>query len=288
MGLAVPRMVIDELKQQKERSYRRDLQKIKEIYRRLEGLPNVGEEVLKLPDETYSVGDFIERQATAFIAATRVNILDFDDDDAVSMLKSMLAKVVGQEPIKSPFAKSGNYKDAGFKDNVIWETIMHFKKVTDFDKVIFFTKDGDYKENCISDFKEKWERHIEILKDELSVVAAVEKDYLNYIENRKVYEYAHKDYFLDYIDDLLGRASQVDYEGESITIENYRVTNICKSVIQVSDDEGDFISIEILTEILVFTTFKGDKIEVPVVAKTTLSDLDYMEIEQTTFEPEIS
>src|SRR5690349_23215815 len=45
---------------------------------------------------------------------------------------------------------SGKYKDAGFKDNVVWESLMHFDGVMDYDKVIFVSKDGDYK-NCRSE-----------------------------------------------------------------------------------------------------------------------------------------
>src|SRR5947209_7174184 len=126
------------------------------------------------------------------------------------MLKSMLAKVVVHETGKSPFARSGKFNDAGFKDSVIWETVMHFEKVQDFDKVIFLTKDGDYKENCIDDFKSKWQRHIDIFKDENLVIAELQKDYGNYIEYRKVYDYALKEYFDGHLRSFLNPASYVE------------------------------------------------------------------------------
>ena len=65
---------------------------------------------------------------------------------------------------KQPFSHSGKYKDAGFKDNIVWESLMHFDGVTDFDKVIFLTKDTDYA-NCQVEFKAKWNRHISISSD---------------------------------------------------------------------------------------------------------------------------
>jgi hypothetical protein len=288
VSLAVPKMVIEELKNQKQRSYQKDIQDLKKISQRLTGLPHVADGEIKIPDENFSCAEFIETEANKFIATNNINLLDFQESDAPSMLYSMLAKVVGQENGKSPFARSGKFNDAGFKDSVIWETIMHFERVRDFDKVIFLTKDGDYKSNCIDDFKAKWQRHIDIFKDENLVIAELERDYGNYIENRKVYEYANKDYFKDYLFDLLKNASTIDYEGESLTIENFQVTNYCQAVDQVADEDGDYVRMKFVSDVAIDTTFGDEKIKISVVATTVLSDLDYMELEETIFEPNIN
>lgn len=288
VSLAVPKMVIEELKNQKQRSYQKDIQELKKISQRLIGLPHIAEGEIKIPDEDFSCADFIEEAANNYITTNGINLLDFQEADAPSMLNNMLAKVVGQENSKSPFARSGKFNDAGFKDSVIWETIMHFERVRDFDKVIFFTKDGDYKSNCIDDFKVKWQRHIDIFKDENTVIAELEKDYGNYIDNRKVYEYANKDYFKDYLYNLLTSAQVVECEGEFPLIENFHVENYCRTVDQVPDEDGDFVSIKFVSDIVIDTTFNGEKRKIPVVATTVLSDLDYMELEETVFEPSIN
>jgi len=288
VSLAVPKMVIEELKNQKQRSYQKDIQDLKKISQRLAGLPHIEDGEIKLPDEKFSCADFIEAAANEYITINKINLLDFQEADAPSMLRSMLAKVVGQENGKSPFARSGKFNDAGFKDSVIWETIMHFEKVRDFDKVIFLTKDGDYKDNCIDDFKAKWQRHLDIFKDENRVIAELERDYGNYIENRKVYEYANKDYFKDYLFDLLKAASTIDYEGESLKIENFQINNYCQKVDQVADEDGDFVSVKFVSDVAIDATFNGEKIKIPVAATTVLSDLDYMELEETIFEPNIN
>ncbi len=288
VSLAVPKMVIEELKNQKQRSYQKDIQELKKISQRLTGLPHIAEGEIKIPDENFSCADFIEEAANNYIATKGINLLDFQEADAPSMLNNMLAKVVGQENSKSPFARSGKFNDAGFKDSVIWETIMHFEKVREFDKVIFFTKDGDYKSNCIDDFKAKWQRHIDIFKDENSVIAELEKDYGNYIDFRKVYEYANKDYFKDYLFDKMKFMTSIDYEGQNLEIENYQVTEYCSSVNDFSDSEGDFVGVELLSKISVDTTFNEEKLKIPVSVNTRFTDIDYMEIEETTFDPNIN
>lgn len=290
--LAVPEMVIEELKQQKQRSYQKDIQDLKKIIKRLTGLPHIGADDLKIPDEYFSCADFIEGKAREYLKANAVNLLVMQDEHAPSMLKSMLAKVIGafekEDKPKSPFAHSGKFRDAGFKDSLIWETLMHFESVKDFDKVIFLTRDGDYKENCIDDFQTKWERHIEIEKDENRVVAKLNEDYGNYIKHRKIYDYAQKDYFDDYLRDLLTPATYVEVEGESLKIENYAIKNHCANVENVADEEGDFISPVIHSEVIIYTTRDGEKAEIPISAKTVLTDAEYMEIEETTFYPSIN
>lgn len=286
--LAVPEMVIEELKQQKQRSYQKDIQDLKRIVKRLAGLPHIVAGELKIPDENFSCAEFVEGEARKFIIANGINLLEMRDDHAPTMLKSMLAKVVGHETGKSPFARSGKFNDAGFKDSVIWETLMHFEKVQDFDKVIFLTKDGDYKENCIEDFKSKWQRYIDISKDENSVIAELQKDYGNYIEHRKVYDYTQKEYFDGHLKSFLTPATYVECEGDTLRIENYKITKHCPRVETIADEEGDFVSPVIVSEIVIYSTRSGEKIEIPVFAKTVLSDSEYMEIEDTSFEPNIS
>lgn len=286
--LAVPEMVIDELKQQKQRSYHKDIQDLKKIAKRLEGLPHIADGTINIPDENFDCAGFIELEARKYITANGINLLELREADAPSMLKNMLAKVVGHENGKSPFARSGKFNDAGFKDSVIWESLMHFERVEDFDKVIFLTKDGDYKDNCVVDFRIKWKRHIEIFKDENLVVAELQKDYGNYIEHRKIYDYALKDYFDDYLRDLLTPATYVEVEGENLKIENYTIKQHCAKVEMEQDEEGDFISPLIFSEVVIYTTRGGEKVGIPVAAKTVLSDSEYMEIADTTFEPSIS
>jgi hypothetical protein len=103
---------------------------------------------------------------------------------------------------KQPFAHSGKYKDAGFKDNIVWESLMHFDGVTDFDKVIFITKDTDYT-NCQVEFKAKWNRHISIISDENNALVEIQKDYDFYITERAIYDYAQTDYFKDYLNQTI-------------------------------------------------------------------------------------
>jgi PIN domain-containing protein len=282
--LGVPSMVIEELKHQKQKQYEKDLRQLKEIFNRMDGLPCDPEGFLTPLSQRFDVAEHIEATAKKYIEDSPIDLIGFNEEDALSMLKNMVAKVIDVESVKSPFRP----KDAGFKDNVIWETLMHFEGIKDFDKIIFLTTDSDYKENCYQEFDSKWQRYLRILKDENLVISELQIDYANYIEYRKVYDYAQNEYFDGYLRDLLTPATFVEIERESLKIENYRITDHCSKVEMVPDQEGDFISPMIVSNIVIYTTQNGEKAEIPVRGKTILSDLEYMVTEETIFEPSIS
>jgi hypothetical protein len=281
--LAVPSMVLEELKHQKQKQYEKDLQQLKEIFKRMNGLPCDTEGFLTPLKEHFDCAGHIEAQAKKYIEDNPINLIGFREEDALSMLQSMLAKVTDIEFVKSPFRP----KDAGFKDNVIWETLMHFEGIKDFDKIIFLTKDSDYKENCYEDFNAKWQRYLRIVKDENFAIAELQTDYGNLIEHRKVYDYTQTEYFDSHLKKFLNPATYVEVGGESLKIENYAIKNHCARVEIVEDEEGEFESRAIFSEIIIYTTRDAAKTEIHVSATTVLSDMEYMEIEDPTFEPGI-
>lgn len=287
VSLAVSTMVISELKNQKQRQYKEDIQQLKDIVKRLTGLPHIPSGLINIPDENFDCGSYIEEKAKKYIHESNINTLEYKDEHAPIMLKNMLEKVVGNENSKSPFARSGKFNDAGFKDSVIWETLMHYEKVSEFDKVIFFSKDGDYKDNCIEDFKNKWQKHISIEKAESTIISILEKDYGNYIEKREIYNFAQKDYFNKYLSKDLTYKSNITIDGNEYKIENFKIIEICKKVNKLPPNEDLEENIEIISEIKIFYSDKKEKKEQLVEAKTLLLDDQTKEIISTEYNMDI-
>ncbi len=283
--LAVSTMVIDELKQQKQRQYREDIQQLQEIVKRLTGLPHIPEGCILIPEESFDCGAYIEEQANNYIQTNGINVLVYKDEHAPSMLKNMLSKVVGLDKPRSPFAiTSKTYNDAGFKDSVIWETLMHYEKISDFDKIFFLTRDGDYKENCVSDFKDKWNKHIQIEKDENRVIAELERDYKNFIEYKQFYLYTEKEYFRKYLQQQLNEKTYIQLD-EEYTIENYTIHNYCESVESRINEETQEEEFVIHSSIVIHLTRKGIKENISLNASIVINDV--FEIAEITFEPYI-
>lgn len=285
--LSVTTMVIEELKNQKKRAYKQDIVNLKEIVKRLEGLPHIPENYISIPDEDFDCGVFIEQNATAYIAENNINTLVYKEEHASSILKNMVQKVVATDKPQSPFAISGLYKDAGFKDGIIWETLMHFDMVLNYDKVIFLSKDGDYKINCLDDFTQKWNRHIKIEKDKNNVIAELKKDYGNYIEERAIHEFADMEYFRDYLFDNLKVKTELSINSSNLKIENFEIVNPCTLVERMppGDEDDEFIIIN--SEIKIHFTDAGQKKQQVVMAKTKLADEESKEIIETSYDIEL-
>lgn len=283
--LSVSTMVIEELKNQKKRAYKQDISNLKEIVKRLEGLPHIPENSIPIPDEDFDCGVFIEQNAAAYIAGNNINTLVYKEEHASSILNNMVQKVVMPDKPLSPFAISSNtYKDAGFKDAVIWETLMHYDLVEKYDKVIFLSKDGDYKENCLDDFAQKWNRHIKIEKDKNNVIAELKRDYGNYIEERAIHDFADKEYFRNYLFDNLKVKTEVVINGSNYKIENFEIVNACTLVERMPPTDEDDEYIIINSEIKIYYTEAKQKKQQMVLTKTKLADEETKEIIETFYD----
>lgn len=282
--MAIPTWALEELKDQKQRQYKTDIVEFQKLAKRLSGLPHIPE--ITLPEEEFDCATYVEGKALAYLATKQVKLMEIKEEIANTVLRSMMTRVMKDESKKKPFAHSGKYKDAGFKDNVVWESLMHFDGVTDYDKVIFVSKDGDYK-NCETEFKTKWERHINILQDENNVLVDIQKDYDNYIKERIIHDFAQTEYFADYLKDDLNAMTVIVIDGIELKIENYTIADICKNVIRLAPNEDEVENLLVSSIIHIHFT-KGTEKEVQAVeALTILWDDETKEIISTEYDIEL-
>lgn len=267
--IAIPTWAIEELKGQKHRQYKTDIVEFQKLAKRLSGMPHIPE--LALTEEEFDCTTYIQEKAQEYLATKAIRLLEIKEDLANTVLQSMMKRVMKDQNKKQPFAHSGKYKDAGFKDNIVWESLMHFDGVTDFDKVIFITKDGDYA-NCEVEFKDKWNRHIAIEKDENNAIAEIQKDYELYISERAIYEFTQTDYFKDILFDNLKVKSEIVIDEHNYKIENFEITDRCVQIERLPQNEDMEEPIIIQSEVKIFFTAEGVKKEQVVTTQTTLAD----------------
>lgn len=282
--IAIPTWAIEELKDQKQRQYKTDIIEFQKLAKRLSGLPHIPE--ITLPEEEFDCATYVEDKALAYLATKQVKLLEIKEEIANTVLRSMMTRVMKDESKKKPFAHSGKYKDAGFKDNVVWESLMHFEGVADYDKIIFVSKDGDYK-NCEIEFKAKWERHITIWQDENNVLADIQRDYDNYIKERTIHDFAQTEYFADYLKDQLNAMTVIVMDGTEYKIENYAIADICKHVTRLTPNEDEVENLLVSSIIHIHFTKDGEKVVQPVEALTMLWDDETKEIISTEYEIEL-
>lgn len=282
--IAIPTWAIEELKDQKHRQYKTDIVEFQKLAKRLSGMPHIPE--IALPEVEFDCSRFIKEKADEYLATKEIKLLEIKEELANTVLQSMIKRVMKDQNKKQPFAHSGKYKDAGFKDNIVWESLMHFDGVSDFDKVIFLTKDTDYS-NCQIEFKAKWNKYIAIMADENNVTAEIEKDYELYIKERAIYDFTQTDYFKDYLFDGLKTKTEICFEAANFKIENFEIVDNCTNVERMPPNEGLEENVIIHSSIKIFYSENSEKNQQIVVANTTLADEETKEIIETIYDIEL-
>lgn len=286
--LAIPTWAIEELKDQKNLQYKEDIKEFQKLVTRLTGMPHI--QAIEIPDPNFDISNYIQLKAEEFLGTKKLKQMGIPEPLANTVLQNMMQRVMKEERAKHPFvhAKKGNktYKDAGFKDNLIWESLLHFPEVDDYDKVIFLTGDSDYS-NCKAEFAEKWNKHFTIVSDENNAIAEIKRDYGNYIEERAIHDFADKEYFRDYLFDQLKVKTEIAINGSNFKIENFVIETPCILVERLppSDEEDEYIIIH--SQIIIYYTEAGEKKQQVVMAQTELADEESKEIIQTTYDTEL-
>lgn len=285
--IAIPTWAIEELKDQKERQYKKDVSDYLKLIERLMGMPGLGR--FNLPPENFDCKAYIQDKANEYIKDKSLKLLEIKEEIANTVLRSMMSRVMRDEGKKAPFANLGKntYKDAGFKDNIVWESLMNFEEIKNYDKITFITKDGDFNKHCETEFKTKWERHINILQDENNVLADIQRDYDNYIKERTIHDFAQTEYFADYLKDQLNTMAVIVIEGTEYKIENYAIADICKYVTRLAPNEDEVENLLVSSIIHIHFTKGAEKLVQPVEALTTLWDDETKEIISTEYDIEL-
>lgn len=286
--IAIPTWAIEELKDQKQLRYKEDIKDFEKLVTRLTGMPHIPE--IALPDASFDISGYIQEKSDEFLGTKTLKLMSIPEALANSVLQNMMQRVMKEERAKHPFvhAKRGNktYKDAGFKDNLIWESLLHFPEVENYDKVIFLTGDSDYS-NCKAEFAEKWNKHFTIVSDENNAIAEIQKDYKLYITERAIYDFTQTEYFKDYLFDNLKVKSEIVLDGNNHKIENFEIVDRCIQIERMPPNEDFEENIILHSIIKIFYTDAGVKKEQEVKAITVLADEVTRDISETNFEPEL-
>lgn len=282
--VAVSALVVDEIKIQMERSYKADLQKLGDTKRRMNGLPHVTHELIGIPDNEFDCSEYVELKAKDYLENNKhVKLLNFSNDQSEQILKSLISRAHKTKP---PFFKTTKNSDAGFKDSVIWETLLNYKEIEKYNKVILVTKDEGFK-GCEIEFAAKWNKHFKIISTPEAVNTELGLDYNNFIKERAIHDFAQTEYFIDYLRDTLNTMTVIVIEGVENKIENYAIIDICVNVNRLPPNEEEIENLIVTSEINIHFTKNGEKKEQLIKADTTLEDDETKQIITTQYDPEL-
>lgn len=272
--IAVPRVVVDELKKQKTNSYHSDIRKLAKIHSRLSKMPNLDQTDTKLPDTGFDYSGYVEQLAEKYIGEKKACIIEIPKGEQLEdFFQRILERALSTKP---PFKTSHNYSDAGFKDALLWECVLNYSNIREFHKVILVTRDAGFDKECIKEFENATHIAFLIQPSEDLVMNELGSTYEDLIRNKEWYDYAKADYFKSYLEGQFSGQKYVVMEGQKLPISRWEILNSCTNIEDlqsVSEEEQQDFGARVVTS-KVKVTFKkeGTDSEITVDFRTLVDE----------------
>ena len=177
ISIAIPKIVIEELRFQQERTFNSQIESLKENFVKFKELSNFK---LEIPDH-YDYKTHLTEKTEAFIGKYAIEVINYPPND---VLPKLIKKVLNKE---KPFYKKKKQKDSGFKDALIWESIIDYAKKRPETNFIFFTKDTDFNDSILlEEFKKITEKELKIMNSLAEVKTLLDETYQLHLDFRLI------------------------------------------------------------------------------------------------------
>lgn len=267
--LAVPRVVIKELINQKIASYKEDIQEIENIIHRLSQLPTVDLSTIELPNSSFDIEDYLNPKVEEFLKGNGFKVIDIEETKLSDIMKSTLRRVFeGKRPFRLLKDKS---TDIGFKDVMIWEAILNFN-VEKYDQVILVSDDHNaFDQSCKDEFETRNNRILIFASDVYNLESKLNLDYDSIVTNKKWMDFVETKYFEDYLTNELSFLNDITIDGKTYKIRNIQISDKIESVKEV--EESDYSPpYTVLTTLLQAETYSPTRIRKILVRALTYLD----------------
>lgn len=277
--LSIPIIVIEELKKQKIEAYESDIKKLEDIKKKLLRFPHLKDEDISIPSNNdFEYEPYISQIIDDYINSLDMVIIDLPLEESV--FEKVIKRAVDK---KAPFKKVKSASDGGFKDVIVWESLLNYKDIDDYDKIIFATNDGGFDGNCKAEFSDKCNKHFKIFTATSQIISELENDFADYLENKKIYDFAEEDYFRDYIDEQLKAKKNIMIGNQEYTIKSYEIIDPCISLNASEEEDIENEEIWIVSSVkITYETENGQKEEEELIEIKTLIDYS-LELLDTVF-----
>jgi hypothetical protein len=148
-------------------------------------LPNTSFDGITLPGNDFNCTENLKQLLEKFILINNINIIDFSDDKLSEIFKNIIKRAIDKNP---PFKQKGNSSDSGFKDVLIWESILNYDAIDNYNKVILVSNDSGFNE-CISEFESIVNKYLVLTPSADYVKEEINKDYDSIIQKNKFLDF---------------------------------------------------------------------------------------------------
>ena len=136
-----------------------------------------------------------------------------------------------------PFISTKSHSDYGFKDVIIWESILSFRCIKNFKKIILVCSDNGFDNYCEKEFVNVHDVFFKIFKDHKDVIKEIDEtisassvvknnpmkidgDLINAVNADKLNLFLKSDYFLENVNQIISSDFNIDLR----KIDNLRIS----------------------------------------------------------------
>lgn len=135
-------------------------------YKKINNLPNVS-----IPKDDFDYTSYLKGKTMLFLKKNNVFVIPYPNKNRFyDITKRCLLK-------QRPFINNDKHSDYGFKDVIIWESILSFSDINNFKKVIFICNDNGFDDFCEKEFSNVNNAFFRIFKDCSVVIKEIQETF---------------------------------------------------------------------------------------------------------------
>ena len=175
VSIAIPKLCIEEIKQKKIEDFDSRRESVIATFKKVQADIEIAENLLefefkeiKQKEDAYKM---MTDELDKYVAEEELTIIDYPKDEN---LKPIIERALKR---KTPFMKAKEGSDTGFKDTAIWHSIMECEELNEYNYCLFYTQDTGFDLNCLDEFKKKFGKKMDIVRDYEELKAKLEALY---------------------------------------------------------------------------------------------------------------
>jgi hypothetical protein len=215
--VGLPEIVVEEVVENRRANFDKELGDLKGSFKKLENMSCCDFSRIVLPGEDFDYRLFIRKKIEEYMGTKPfVILLKLDKEDHSKTLEKVMKKALLKA---KPFNDSGK----GFKDALIWETLLNFRDMIGYQNVFLLTEDRDF-EFLQGEFAKIFSRDLRLEIDTTTLIVELEKIYGLYVDYPELVRYLKTEYFRSQLLEQL--ADEADFK-----VTNFEV----KRIVSIND-----------------------------------------------------
>jgi len=261
--LSVPKIVLEELNYRKLYFYGEDRKKIFEKFKNFSKLEQAS---LNIPHINLYYKNHLNELINEFLEKNNIKIIDYPDNNC---FKNVIKRAIEK---KKPFIATKNHSDYGFKDVVIWESLLNYSELRDYEKVILMTGDAKaFTDDCISEFESIYDKRMFIFNSKKELTKEIAKDYNIDLEGDEFSVFVNKDYFKSHIENILKTLKPI-YKGIKINTLKYHSIDYLHELLEPTDEDQKEVNKIIVSKVNYKVKVNEKFEETMIIIKTYIDD----------------